>query len=176
MRWIITAQNFEIRKTYRPDEQKYTRYATIAGTSNQNTIITDPEFNRRIVPIEITEIDLDVFLAIDKNDLFAEIYEIWQTGKNYELSVEDINELKMLQFDYTIDNAENELICKHFKAGEENAEFLTASEIANILNDFYPSISVKPENVGREMRKLGFTPIAKKINGKSVRGYFVVKN
>lgn len=174
LRWIITADSFDFRKVYRKDEAKYKRYASIAGTSNPLEIINDSEYNRRIIPVLVDNIDLDVFLALDKDKLFAELYDLYKNNFEYELTQEDVKELKETQTAFEISKFEKELLLNVVQKPEshEDAEFYTTSEILNAFVTKYPHLKqVSTKSIGQALRYHSFERVVKRILGKPVWGY-----
>ena len=59
-----------------------TRYAVLCGTSNEEEVINDPTGNRRIIPINVTNINWDAYEAIDKAALWMELYHAYHDDPN----------------------------------------------------------------------------------------------
>lgn len=51
------------------EQARLERLAVLCGTSNDEEIINDPTGNRRIIPINILDIDHEKFEEINKTDL-----------------------------------------------------------------------------------------------------------
>lgn len=66
------------------------RLAVLCGTSNDEEIINDPTGNRRIIPINILDIDHEKFEEINKTDLFIELYHEWVKDKDKFIFTKDI--------------------------------------------------------------------------------------
>ena len=177
LRWIITATDFDIRKVFRRDEAKYKRIASIAGTSNPFEILNESEYNRRIIPIPLDDFELDVFLAIDKNLLFAEIFNLYKNNYYYELDAKDVQELQEKQIEFEVTKIEKELLLNVVRPPEEgeDAEFFTTSEILCLLLEKYKNVkSLSIKSLGSALRNYKFQRVVKKINGKPIYGYLCV--
>lgn len=177
LKWIITATDFDIRKVFRKDEAKYKRIASIGGTSNPIEILNECEYNRRIIPVLLTDFDLDVYLAIDKDALFAEIYSLYKANFYYELDNDDIKELKEKQTEFEVTKLEKELLLNVVRPPkeDEDAEFFVASEILNLFLEKYKNIrNVSLKSIGMALRAHNFQRVKKKFHGKSIYGYLCV--
>jgi predicted P-loop ATPase len=80
---------------------KYSNYASnhklissFVATSNFTDIIFDSEFNRRVIPINISGRNKDAFDKIDKIDFFAEAYNLYLAGFDYKLNESEIDFVK----------------------------------------------------------------------------------
>lgn len=171
LRWIITAKDFDIRKAYRRDEDKYARIATIAGTSNAQDIIVEGEFNRRVIPLGIKNMDLQKWLDIDKDELFAELHQLFIAGFNYEIGNADFEKLQEIQTEYQEVSKEEELIIKHIAPSDDKDDFCTTTEITATLQALYPKMNLYPVPIGKTLNKLGHKRIQKKVNGVPIHGY-----
>jgi predicted P-loop ATPase len=171
LRWIITAQDFDIRKAYRQDEDKYTRIATIAGTSNTSDIIVEGEFNRRIIPLGIKNMNLQKWLEIDKDELFAELHRLFIAGFRYEIENDEFEKLQEIQTEYQEVQKEEELVLKHIEQSEDKEDFVTTTEVTATLQALYPKMNLHPIPIGKALNKLGVKRIAKKVRGVVVYGY-----
>lgn len=125
------ASKFRVRLPYGKYITTLQRLAVLCGASNNDAVIDDTD-NRRIIPISVYKIDLDKFYAINKTNLFIELYHLWSTGKNYFITPEDKERLnKVTSGAYDVCD-ELDLAQKYFKPSEKGAlgaEFMTASDI-----------------------------------------------
>jgi len=90
------------RRPYGSEDDTFKRRAILCGTSNEVDILKDVTGNRRILPANVTKIDYDKMLSIDKVGLIMEAYNLLKSGFQWIIrSEEDIQ--------YIMDNTgENE--------------------------------------------------------------------
>jgi hypothetical protein len=75
---ILSKQHFNTRAAYARRAEKYTRYAVLCGTSNEEDVLNDLEGNRRIIPLNIVSVDFAKYEQIDKTRLFAALLNIYE--------------------------------------------------------------------------------------------------
>jgi len=175
---LTSKETFSIRKPYARDNEDFKRLASLCGTTNEMEFISDSTGNRRIIPIDVISINHSLYNSIDKDDLFIEIFHLYNGGFKCELSGEDVKLLNSCtgQFEQQNETAGLiELIYKKpvFKNGNQVVQELTATEIA-IEIERITNKKVYKVPVGKELNSLGFTFETKKINGNRVKLYKVV--
>ena len=108
------------RRPYTREANNYKRRAGLAGTSNDLEIIKDVTGNRRILPIKVDSVDLDLLKTIDVVDMFYEAKVLLNNGFEWQLySEEDKAYLKESTSDFdAILNAE-ELFFNWFRFDAE---------------------------------------------------------
>lgn len=136
--------------------------------------------NRRIIPISIEAIDFDLINSIDRDELWGEVYHLFQSGYDTDLTKDEIKLLNEKSEDYSVKYSEEELIMMCYKKPEDGfgeIEFLNATEILNDLNFNFSVNSLTKKRVGQTMKKLGFEQESKRGDWTGVkRGYEVVIN
>lgn len=152
----LSKQTFTVRLPYGRVNVDLARLANLGGTSNDLGLLNDPSGNRRIVPIEVAEINKPSLNAVSKVALWMEAYRLYHDGFQYELSGADIAKLAGETEKFEETTLENEMIQKFFQP--EKDYFLTASEIKNKLETLtVQKYSLK--RVGMELKKLGYTRV-----------------
>lgn len=116
---LTSKQYFSLRRPYADHNEKILRLAVLCGTSNSKKILTDSTGNRRIIPIEVLNIDKELYNSIDKKELFLEAFRLYKEGFDWRITQADISFLNKDQEDYQMEVAENELILRYF-APEDN--------------------------------------------------------
>tara|TARA_R100000541_G_scaffold23150_2_gene32974 strand:+ start:16 stop:1506 length:1491 start_codon:yes stop_codon:yes gene_type:complete len=167
---VTSKEKYEIRKAYAPDSQMYSRLAVIAGTTNETEIMNDPTGNRRIIPIEVESRDRAAYDKINKTDLFIEIYNLYKSGENTELTKEQIKFLNDSTKKHNEVSNLAGLIDLNFKPGEQalNGEVVlrkSATQISETIKGrSQGSIHFTLKTLGMELAALGF--VHKKSNGR----------
>jgi len=174
---ISSRDTFTVRRPYGKVFEDLPRYAVLCGTSNDEQIINDPTGNRRLIPVNVTKIDLERFAAIDKTELFMELYWMWrEIGDAWMLTKKEIAYLNKSTTKNEQISFEAEMILKYFEPAYSeggNTTLLSASEIKQKL-DFRTGERVYVNKLGAVLKSLGFEQVKKKVAGQVVRKYLVV--
>lgn len=170
--------------TYRPPYAKAhihrRRLAMLAGTTNDEKVLSDPTGNRRIIPINVLEIDHAKYNAIDKTALFMEAVRLYESGESWELAMADIKRLETATVQHKSENFERELIELCFGKPENDvqktfAKFMTTTEVILELEKMTTQkISIR--KVGMELRMMGFERIMKRTNKGPRYGFLILEN
>lgn len=162
---LCSAQWFNLRRPYGRLAEDFRRIAALAGTSNPLEIISDPTGNRRIIPIEVLDIDHEKYNAIDKTELWLEAYHAFKDGEEYQLSRADIDNLNSQTAVFEEASAESDLIMKYcMPPNKGSLELVTATEI----KDYIEKRSEQRLNIrklGMELKKLGYEKNGQRIDG-----------
>lgn len=73
------------RLSYGKRDVTWKRRAALAGTCNELDILKDVTGNRRILPINVTTIDYDKIVNIDKESLIMEAYSLLKDGFDWKI-------------------------------------------------------------------------------------------
>ena len=169
---------FSLRAPYARHNEDFKRLAVLCGTSNDPQLINDPTGNTRILPIEVLSIDHELFNSINKDELFMEIYRAYESGEEWKLNQEELNQLNSVGKDFEQTPYERELILKFFKkpeGGDGYPEWLTATEIKDVieLNTRQRILSMK--KFGSELRNVFGNPKSKRVNNNNLSRYEIVR-
>lgn len=154
---MLSKQIFTLREPYGKMNVDLDRLAVLCGTTNDLEILNDI-MNRRLIPVEITFIDFDMYNMIDKTQLFMEAYHLYESGFNWQISGQDIDQLAEKTDKFQETSIENEMIQKFFRPS--NDFWYTASEIKNKLE----TLTVQKytlRRIGMELKRLGYVRIKK---------------
>ena len=126
----------------------FARLAVLCGTSNDDEVINDPTGNRRIVPVNVIDIDHEKMEEINKIDLFMELYHEWKDiGDGWMLSKDEIEMLNNCTLLNEQPSIEEEMILKYFEPTDVlggNAISLTNTEIKAYVEEKTYINSFKP--------------------------------
>lgn len=169
---------FSLRAPYGRHNEDFKRLALLCGTSNDPQLINDPTGNTRLLPIDVLSIDHELYNSIDKDELFMEIYRAYESGEEWQLTKEELSQLNQVGKDFEQTPFERELILKFFKraeGGDGYAEWLTATEIKDVieLNSRQKIMSMK--KFGSELRNIFGNPKSKRINNNNLSRYEVIR-
>lgn len=148
---------YSIRRPYGDANEKITRLAVQCGTSNYLDVIKDPTGNRRIIAIEVTDIDKDLYNSIDKGELLKEAFMLYKQGFDWRILGEDIVFLNTDQAKYEMSNFERDLLEKYFSVPKEGFEEcrLSTSDIKIELEKFTRT-SINLSTLGKELKRAGY--------------------
>jgi hypothetical protein len=155
-------------ETYAP------RRCNFWGSTNTKEFLYD-DYNSRWNVFEILTINWGYRDNIDIRKVWAQAYQLFKDGFNYQLSQMDRAERDRVNEDYRYRRPEEELLARHFKPSKKGlGQFYTATEIANHLSNLGHNNKVNPNNIGKTMVAVfGLESIHAKIDGRSVRGYWL---
>ena len=159
---ITSKQYFSLRRPYGDHNEKILRLAVLAGTSNYKEILSDPTGNRRIIPIEVKDIDKDLYNSIDKKELLMEAYDLYKKGFDWRITHKDIEYLNDNQKEYEMIVKEKELIDQYYFPGDEFK--MTTTEILVELERL-TNQKLNLNTVGRELLNLKYEKKSTRING-----------
>ena len=174
---LTSKQTFSIREPYGRVSVDLNRIAVLAGTSNENGVLSDPTGNRRVIPIHVSNIDHNAYNAIDKACLFMEAYWLWVNGETHEFTAEDMAKLKG-NTDYNFEEVmpAEEAILTWFTIPDnvEYGNYYTSTEISSHI-ERNGSVRITPKATGQALQKLGMKRQFFKIDGKGAMGYKLIK-
>lgn len=164
--------------THRPshgrNEKRYRRLCGFGATSNDLRVIGWDTGNRRLLPIEIARIDFGQLNSVSRIELFMEAYGLYRAGFDYRVLGDDIDRLEAVGEDFEQVNAEEELILQRYKPGKyPDAVFMTITDIRTALQ-LGAKETFSSNKIAKVMQEIGSERVAKKIDGLSLRGYWLV--
>jgi hypothetical protein len=174
---LTSKQIFSLRAPYGRFNEDFKRLSLLCGTSNDPNIINDPTGNTRILPINVTSIDHELYNSIDKNELFMELYRTYQSGFEWQLSKSDLIELGLVSNEFEQIPYERELISQFFMHASNGGftEHLTSTEIKDFIetNSRQRILSIK--RFGIELSNVLGQSEQKKINGVNQKRYACIR-
>ena len=180
---LTSKEYFTLREPYGRKNVRLKRLAVLCGTSNDELVLNDPTGNRRIIPINVLNINHGAYNAIDKLELFIEAFNLFKEGFDWNLSKQDIELLNKNTGEFEQIRLENELIGKYFKhpryainstTRKETTVQLTASDIKQEVEEISGQ-KISVWKIGQELKSLGFQQFIIRDNGIVRRVYSVVR-
>jgi predicted P-loop ATPase len=174
---MTSKQTFSLREPYARVSVDLNRLAVLCGTSNELQVLNDPTGNRRLLPIHVLSIDHELYNSIDKIDLFIEIYNLYKSGYNYQLTMEEIKLLNESTGEFEASSLEEEMIFKLYEIPKHNSQnmvTLTNTEIITRIKQITGS-NCNPKLLGALMKKLGFEQQVVKRGKITARVYKVIE-
>jgi hypothetical protein len=167
---LTSKQTFSLREPYGRNNVDLNRLAVLAGTTNDNEILSDPTGNRRIIPIHVDSIDQELYNSIDKTALWLDVYELWKSGYRWKLNREDIMYLSKHSDEFEMSIGETELIQRYYEPGE--TEWVTATDI-KVFIEKHTNQRLNLTRIGQDLKRLGFQQKHVKEKGTTRRIYGV---
>jgi len=165
---LSSKQWFSVRKPFGRVSEDLRRLAVLCGTSNEGEIINDPTGNRRIIPVNLIDIDIEAFEDINKVDLFIELYHEWrENGDKWMLTKDDIANLNRSTSANEQPVQEYEIVSNFFRKSDSeggNSVYLTNTDIKNVIEE-KTQIKINSYKLGLALKQLGFEKKSKKVAG-----------
>lgn len=156
-------QEMSVRKPYDAEDSELNRIAMLAGTSNTMDLLNDPTGNRRLICINVLDIDKDLYNSIDKELVLFECYLEWKAGFNTKLTNKDIALLKESSTEFVAVNFTDEMFDKYFAlpgTAEGEKVKMTITEICIFINMLFSGTSrVEKGRVTAMLNTKGFENI-----------------
>lgn len=171
IKMLLSADSFTLREPYGRKNVTLRRIATFCGTCNEIEVLNDLTGNRRIIVIEaIDTFNYDLFNSINKTQLFAQVKDLFNSGKTSLLTNEQISELdKYTTGRYSETSIEGEMIVKFFRRSNQEYDFMTTSEIKDYI-ETHTKQKLSVKKVGMELRRLGY----ERVKRDGVYGYYAI--
>ena len=178
MKELTSKEFINVREPYGRVSTDLKRLAVFCGTSNETQILSDPTGNRRIMPIHILDIDHELYNKCDKDQLWRELFCMFQMGANYKLLGEDIAKLNAATESYKLSTPEDDLINKKLTPGSSTSlgEWMSLTDIQQYLMMDTKFNYLNPQRIGSILTSLGFNKERKGKRGQLVMMYYVTKN
>jgi predicted P-loop ATPase len=159
MKRMLSSDTFTLREPYGRKNVTLKRIATLCGTCNETEILNDATGNRRIIVIEATgQFNFDLYNSVDKDQLFAQLKEMYLAGQRAGLTSDEIAELeKYTATRYGETSIEAEMVIHLFEdpAYADKYDFKWTSLVKDHIETFSKQkISIR--KLGLELKKLGY--------------------
>ncbi len=171
MKKLLSAPFFTLRKPYGSANVDVKRLAVWCGTSNPNEVLTDPTGNRRFLPFRMISQNFEAYNEIDKTELFMAAYQMWKDGFNWEVTKEDMVELRSTNTRFEAHSSEYELLCKYFQKGRD---LWTATDIKVFLEK-ETGLRLSKIIIGQELQKMKIELTTEDVDGKPKKVYLLDK-
>lgn len=126
---FITKKNDVIRRAYARKESNYARRTVFFGSVNPKHYLHDATGNRRFWTIECTHIDHSH--SLDMQQVWAEVYSMYQAGETYYLEPHEMDALNTNNEEFTVLDPIQERIQTQldWSAGEGSWTYRTATDV-----------------------------------------------
>jgi predicted P-loop ATPase len=172
---LFSQTDVKVRLVYRPDDIVQPRYASFFATINELEFLNDVTGNVRWLVFEILDIIHDgggekgYNQNININDVWAQVYALLNTGYQYHLAKDEIEEVNKRNKNHEKSFLEKELVERHFEPAiekEAGTYFLTSTDILQAIQiATVGSLRINPTMIGRACTALGFFKAKRSVYG-----------
>lgn len=165
---------FSLRAPYGRHNEDFKRLAILCGTSNDPNIINDPTGNTRILPVEVSSIDHELYNSVNKDELFMELVRLYEQGFDWQLTKSDLETLHSVSGGFETIPFERELISEFFKNGNLGGgmvKMLTSTQIKDYIETNSRQKIMNMRRFSLELPKVLGKSIIKKLDGEVKRVY-----
>lgn len=158
MKSLLSSATATIRRPYDKRQRKYERLGSLCSTTNNLDLLGDPTGNRRLIPINVIEINHVEYNELDKKLLWMEAYHLMLNGYNFELTQKDIEILNQNTKNFEIVDEIIELIEEYYEPPNKEAiGRFTSTQVSVYLGQMSHIRHGLPANqVGQRLRKMGY--------------------
>jgi predicted P-loop ATPase len=174
---LITCQVITNRAKYHRFKQTHMRIASLCGSTNKTHFLTDLTGSRRWMPFEVSAIVNPYENIFPLDRMYAQAYHLYRSGLEYWMTPEDNAVLNQHNEDFRVQDSMEELLHLWFDIPAQNCgTFMTSAEIGDFLiNQGSIKRPMSSQALSILLKKAGFQPTRKKINGNQIRGFLVYK-
>jgi hypothetical protein len=174
---LITCQVITNRAKYHRFKQTHMRIASLCGSTNKTHFLTDLTGSRRWMPFEVSAIVNPYENIFPLDRMYAQAYHLYRSGLEYWMTPEDNAVLNQHNEDFRVQDSMEELLHLWFDQPASNCgTFMTSAEIGDFLiNQGSIKRPMSSQALSILLKKAGFQPTRKKINGNQIRGFLVYK-
>jgi hypothetical protein len=161
---VLSNKEQTTRRKYDRRISTIKRRCSFAGSGNNLNVVRE-QGNRRIIPVEISQIDKAMLAKVDLNDLFMEAYNLYVSGFKYSYQQEDIKLLNQLNEEY-IQKSDVDLILDDYlelPVNETDVHYISNLELVQALIMKFPQFSkrLNVPTIGKQMNDRGFSKFRK---------------
>jgi hypothetical protein len=170
---LLQEQALSVKRAYAHSETHLHRIASFIGTSNRRDLLVDPTGSRRFICVELDK-QIDCETPIEYAQLYAQLKEEVLRGERTYFTKMEEREIQLNNRIYYRSVPEIEAFHRHFRmasAGDEGAEFMTASEIFKRLQRSERSVmrGITPAKLARQLPEIG-----ERVHQNLCNGYYVI--
>ncbi len=155
---LMQMTTLSIRRAYERNASVLPRIASFIGTSNSDTLLSDPTGSRRFLCVEIAE-SIDVATPIEYEQLYAQCLHLLDNGERHHFIDDEVRDIELRNRGFRRSLPLEELFFAHYRLPREGEEpeLLSAAEIYDHLYDLDPRTmrGVCRQNFGAELRSFG---------------------
>lgn len=173
---FLTKNTVKARKAYGRYAEELPKICSFIASSNEDQFLYDTTGNRRFLPFEVSDIDIEAMERINIDEVYGQAYRLYKSGFQYWLSPEDQKELQTYNEQFEVQSLEYELVTTYFEVPKENNPDTRFLINAQILQELRKNTSerISTRKLGEALKKAGFERKQMRMNGKRVWGYHLI--
>ncbi|MEZ5040295.1 MAG: VapE family protein [Saprospiraceae bacterium] len=173
---FLTKNTVKARKAYGHYPEELPKICSFIASSNEDQFLYDTTGNRRFLPFEVSDIDIEAMERINIDKVYGQAYRLYKSGFQYWLSPEDQKELQTYNEQFEVQSLEYELVTTYFEVPKENNPDTRFLINAQILQELRKNTSerISTRKLGEALKKAGFERKQMRMNGKRVWGYHLI--
>ena len=174
---MFSKDKVKARLTYDKRASVHYRRASFVGSTDRWEFLTDENGSVRWLCFDIEQIDWHYTKNINIDNVYAQAYYLLKhTSFEYEITIDEIKENDLVNKKYQVSTPERDLLQKYFRPGTQGkGKFLSATEVFEVLTE-YTNLKLSSVQIGKELKFLGYERFAKKVQGYTKYGYFILEN
>lgn len=128
---FITRRNVTERRSYGRHDETLPALASLIGTINTggNGFLNDPTGNRRFAVVELENIDRAYSREIDKHQLWAEAYALYDSGEDWRLTPEEKALQREINEEYEYSSPTEEFFWRYYDIDPTLDEWMPVADI-----------------------------------------------
>ena len=176
LKHFITTRIVKVRIPFGRYDTEKPAAASMLGTINPDGtgFLNDPTGNRRFAVVHLDDIDWRSYTQIDRNQLWAELYEAYLAGETWELTPYEQEIQAEINGGHMMVSPLEELLLQYYEVdATETERFTPTMEILERLT----TLGLKGDQFKQKMElstiltKMGLKPEQRRHSGKVLRGY-----
>ena len=156
---FITVNVVKYRRPYDVFIQEYPHLASFIGSINGKEFLTDPTGNRRFLPFEALNIDIERAQKIEIGRVWAQAYKLYKEKYRYWFNTEEIEELNKENSGFQVISSEEQLLLKYFEVPESREKathYMQPAEILSYIAARVAGIKINNKRLGEALTKHNF--------------------
>lgn len=181
LKTVLSTNRVNVRIPYDKATTNAPRRATFWGSTNEMDFLTDETGSVRWICFDIERIEFAYQENVDRTQLWAQLYHLYQTGAKFNITAEEIVENETVNAKHHVATMEEEMIQKYFSPAEKetkDAVFMTATDIVFHFVNLQGNAAnrINPVGIGKALRFLDFPRTEEWVREKGMpsKGYFIV--
>lgn len=173
---FISLREFTMRVPYGKDYNNLKKICSCSGCVNDEEFLRDSTGDRRYLVFKTIDRDLELYDSIDKKQLLAQAYHMYQEGFEYRFNREDYKNVMERNAKHFTARTTDEEILRQFiyrsKGGPD--DFMTITDIILLLKERHNlHLASSPKQLGIYLRNMGIKKTdQKKVNGRNLTVYY----
>lgn len=176
LKHFVSRERVKVRVPYGRYDIDKPAAASMIGTVNADGsgFLSDPTGNRRFAVIHLDDIDWAYETAVDRAQLWAELYAAWRAGEAWELTRAEQEIQRELNAEHMIQSPLEELLLQNYEIDTTQGDwYMSTMDIMEQLDN----LGLRGDQYRNKMElttvltKYGLTRERRKVDGVQSRGY-----